>query len=134
MKCLLHSPQTLRPCFTFLEPELPWFPSLDYHGAEGAAKQVQPMSPLDLQSLGPYGQNHKVRNKAGPSTAKPRQVHSKDGGMVGIKILTWKGVTWSTGLQQLGFPPVATFLRVTPTSDHTKPSRAFACFEMSPMD
>ena len=25
-------------CFTLLEPELPWFPSLDYHGAEGAAE------------------------------------------------------------------------------------------------
>ena len=46
MKCLSHSPQTLRSFFKFLEPELPWFPSLDYHGAEGAEKQVLANEPL----------------------------------------------------------------------------------------
>ena len=80
----------------------------------------------------PGEQDDKVRNKAGPLTAKPRQVHSRLVGWWTLKTQTCEGGVWSAGLLLLRFPPPPSFLRVTPTLEHSTPA-SFCRFGMSPM-
>ena len=58
----------------------------------------------------------------GPLTARPSLVQPKDGGPSGPEEL-WK-VTWSPRLLVLGFPPPASFRRVTPPTDASTLSTA----------
>ena len=85
-------------------PEQPWFPSLDYHVAEEALKDVPASEiPLDLKCLVPCGLDDSVQNMQ-------NLLQLNQGG----------GASGSPGLLVLGLSPPASFLRVAQISDGTQ--------------
>ena len=107
---------------TSLKPGQAWVPWMDRLGTEegGEDMPVNEPFPMHLVCLFLSAPTHNLQIQAGPPAAEPAIVPPKDGGASGLE--EFCKVPWALRLLVvgLGFPPPASFLRVTPPVDDTR--------------
>ena len=115
--CWLCSPRALGTWagVTLLEPGAGWVPRRGCPGVEGAGEDMpanKPPTPLDMDFLFPSAWVHNLQILWDPPAAELNLVLPKDGGVSGLEELC--KVPRAPCLLVVGFPPPASFLRVTP--------------------
>ena len=124
------------PGVTCLESEQACVPRRDCPGAEGAGEGLpgkQPPTappPLGLGLPVPLCMSLQSPDPGDPPAAEPTLVPPKDGGVSGLEELC--RVLWAPCLLVAGFPPPASFFRVTPLRGQLLLQSGVAIVEICP--